>query len=362
MSEDARTASKQAEYRKRVKKGLDRAYADPHLTRRPLDLDADRLVVFSDHHRGTRDGADDFWRCERAYHAALGYYLEEGHHLYLLGDVEELWENRPTGPIKAYPGTLALEGQFLAAGRLDRFWGNHDDDWRHESEVKKHFGAVYPSLVIREALLLEVTRDTRPLGQLFLVHGHQGTLDSDRFSFASRLFVRYGWRPLQRKFGIASTTPAQDFALRANHDTAMFEWARGRAERPILIAGHTHHPVFGGTKPKRQAERSSDVVEHDLEQRRSSGGTNLEELAVLRAELEEVRTKPYGEPAREISPPCYFNTGCCSFGDGDVTGIEIKEGKIRLVRWLDDDYQPRPKVLAEAELAAILAQVGAESA
>jgi FAD/FMN-containing dehydrogenase len=32
-----------------------------------------------------RDGADDFWRCERAYHAALGHYLETGHDLYLLG-------------------------------------------------------------------------------------------------------------------------------------------------------------------------------------------------------------------------------------------------------------------------------------
>src|SRR5262245_21647029 len=116
MSDDAKDAKKQAEYRERVKKGLDRAYTEPQLTRRTFDLDADRLVIFSDHHRGTRDGADDFWRCERAYRAALGYYLESGHHLYLLGDVEELWENAPAGPIADYADTLALEGEFLAAG------------------------------------------------------------------------------------------------------------------------------------------------------------------------------------------------------------------------------------------------------
>ena len=359
MSAESDAAKKAAEYRKRVKDGLDRAYSDPQLTRRALDPDSDRVIVFSDHHRGTRDGADDFWRCERAYHAALGYYLESGHHLYLLGDVEELWENHPAGPVASYAATLALEGQFLAAGRLDRFWGNHDDDWRHEDAVRKHFGERYPTLVVREALLFEVTRGGRQLGQIFLAHGHQGTLDSDRFSFASRLFVRYGWRPVQRKFGMASTTPAQDYALRANHDAAMFEWARGRAEHPVLIAGHTHHPVFGGTKPKTRPERSADVVEHDLEQLQQSGGADPEALAFLRAELEEVRTKPFGDPPREISPPCYFNTGCCSFGDGDVTGLEISEGKIRLVRWLDDEGQPRPKLLAEAELETVLGAVGA---
>jgi hypothetical protein len=30
---------------------------------------------------------------------------------------------------------------------------------------------------------------------------------------------------------------------------------------------------------------------------------------------------------------CYFNTGCCSFGDGSVSGLEIVDGKIRLVSW-----------------------------
>ncbi len=40
---------------------------------------------------------------------------------------------------------------------------------------------------------------------------------------------------------------------------------------------------------------------------------------------------------------CYFNTGCCSFDDGDCTGLEIAEGKTRLVRWPDDDGNPKKK-------------------
>jgi len=51
--------------------------------------------------------------------------------------------------------------------------------------------------------------------------------------------------------------------------------------------------------------------------------------------------------------PCYFNTGCCSFSDGDITGIEIESGKIRLVRWPDDQGKPRRKILEEGDLTNI---------
>jgi hypothetical protein len=58
---------------------------------------------------------------------------------------------------------------------------------------------------------------------------------------------------------------------------------------------------------------------------------------------------------RSPLPPCYFNTGCCSFPDGDVTGIEIADGKIRLVRWPSDDEKPAMKVLVEDDLRNVLA-------
>ena len=31
--------------------------------------------------------------------------------------------------------------------------------------------------------------------------------------------------------------------------------------------------------------------------------------------------------------PSYFNTGCCCFSDGDITGIEIANGYIKLIKW-----------------------------
>jgi hypothetical protein len=50
-------------------------------------------------------------------------------------------------------------------------------------------------------------------------------------------------------------------------------------------------------------------------------------------------------PAVQLERPSYFNTGCCSFGDGDVTGIEFADGQVKLVRWLDDGGGARPHQL-----------------
>src|SRR6266540_2450137 len=81
----------QDEYQEAIDKGLGRAFVEAE--RQDVQLSELRVVVFSDLHRGARDGADDFQRCEPAYSAALDWYLERGYELFLLGDVEELWEN-----------------------------------------------------------------------------------------------------------------------------------------------------------------------------------------------------------------------------------------------------------------------------
>jgi hypothetical protein len=339
--------------------GLDRVFGDPATEELPLDLGTARMVIFSDHHKGTRDGADDFLRCERAYAAALGHYLEAGHRLVVLGDAEELWENRPDGVLGAYAHVLRLEADFHRAGRYDRFWGNHDDEWRYAREVRRRLGRFFPGLRVREALRLRVTDGGSTVGLLFLVHGHQGTLESDRFAWLSRLVVRHAWRNLQRRLNMSLNTPARDHALRALHDTAMFAWARDHPARPVLIAGHTHHPVFGTSRPDGPPARNLAQVESELADAGRARPLDPQRLAALHAELEWglAEQRREGPPPIPVVPPCYFNTGCCCFGDGDVTGLEIADGAIRLVRWPDDDERPRPKVLAEADLRDVLARV-----
>ena len=77
-------------YLEGIQKGLDSAFKAAK--EESFDPQSERIVIFSDHHKGVGDPADDFRRCEHAYTSALGYYLEAGYKLFVLGDAEELWE------------------------------------------------------------------------------------------------------------------------------------------------------------------------------------------------------------------------------------------------------------------------------
>lgn len=315
-----------------VARALDRVLAETGVHTRTLDPDADRYVVFSDHHKGRRDGADDFARCEASYLSALEHYLAAGFALILLGDAEELWENRVEPVLGAYANVLAAERRFHP-DRLIKIWGNHDDEWASPTRIAKHLPPVFGTIEIPEGVQFDVVRRGGPLGRLLLLHGHQGTLFSDRLAGIAKLAVRVVWRTIQRLTRIPSTTPASDACLRDAHDRTMYRWAKSRPGL-VLIAGHTHRPVFSSKTHLQQ-------LSEEIERLRSSGRSDDEvtrRLAELEAVAEKVRQKDRecdeavaDDPDR--SRPCYFNTGCCCFADGDVTGIELAGGEIRLVRW-----------------------------
>jgi hypothetical protein len=356
-----KAAETDLDFQRQIAVGMTRAFDDPATEQQDLDLDSSRLIIFSDLHKGDRQPGDDFLRSERAYQAALGYYLDQGHTLFTLGDVEELWKYTPHDVLSAYSNSLELEGEFHRQGRYGRFWGNHDDLWRHHDAVSKQLGRFYPGIKVREALKLRVMSAGAELGLIFLVHGHQGTLDSERFAWFSKLVVRYVWRPLQRKIGATATTPATDWSLRQRHDEAMFEWAKSHPAKPLMIAGHTHRPVFGTSRPPQADLRPVAEIERDLHQAQTHP-EDRDRIADLRAELEWTEADARrGPPPIPIEPPCYFNTGCCCFPDGDVTGLEIVEGKIRLVRWPSDDEKPLVKVLVEDDLRKVLQAVRANT-
>ena len=65
-----------------------------------------------------------------------------------------------------------------------------------------------------------------------------------------------------------------------------------------------------------------------------------------------------GRGERVDPRPCYFNAGCCCFVDAKITGIEIADGDIRLVRWPDDNYRPNRKILQESTLWNVFEGLG----
>ncbi len=161
-------------HQKRVKQGLSQAFDDPGTTDTTFDINEDRLIIFSDHHRGAKDGADDFWRCERAYHAALGHYFEAGHTLLLLGDVEELWENKPDEVMGKTDEPSSWSRSSTATDASSGSGATTTTNWRHEKDTEKHLHPLYPRLAVHEAMRMRIVEDGKPIGMLFLVHGHQG--------------------------------------------------------------------------------------------------------------------------------------------------------------------------------------------
>ena len=324
-----------------------------------LDIHSSKFVIFSDHHKGSRDGADDFMLCERAYNAALAYYNRLKYTLLVMGDVEELWEEQPETVLNAYAHTLELEGQFHQDGRYMRFWGNHDDAWSHPDLVEQLLRPALKGgpLQVRESIILHVRDGEEELGRLFLVHGHQGTLDSDRIAPISKFFVRYFWRPIQRTIRVSFNTPAKDFELRNVHDSALYFWSESQ-EKVILIAGHTHRPVFKSESHEEIARKALQQAEEQLAKRPESSRLR-QRVAERAAELEWILTQhqqaPEPAPLIEFKKPSYFNTGCCAFLDGDITGLEFSDGEIRLVRWPNDEDLPAPKVLGKEKLKDVFA-------
>ncbi len=299
-----------------------------------------KFVVLSDQHKGTKDGADDFENNENTYAAALKYYNKEKYNLFLLGDVEELWECRAKNVLKTYPEIFDQESNFAIKNRYLRFYGNHDDHWDSNRQVRKFLrkfmGGDNYKKNICESLIIEVQQNKKNLGKILLLHGHQGTLFSDTLSFISKPILRYIYRPLQRFFKFGYTTPTTDFELRENHEKWMHSWTSEK-EKLLLIAGHTHHPVFVSESHEYYLKQHIKDLESQLKKEwRKDEKNHLEEdlketIKRFQAKLDEADGISF-----DISPedkPCYFNSGCCSYKDGDITAVEVERGQIRLVRW-----------------------------
>ena len=55
--------------------------------------------------------------------------------------------------------------------------------------------------------------------------------------------------------------------------------------------------------------------------------------------------------------PSYFNSGCCCFSDGDITGIEIEDGYIRLIKWTLIEGKPERELLEEMKLEKLVGEL-----
>ena len=309
----------------------------------------DRFIIFSDQHKGNGDHADDFAGACPKYREALAYYYQENFTYINLGDCEELWENKPEPVLTHYSEIMEQEAAFQAANRYYRVFGNHDLLWFSNDAVKQFLYSVFDEkLQVSEGVLLQTTINNQPL-EILLTHGHQGDSVSDNNAF-SKWFVGRIWVPIQRWLDFNVNTPATDFHMRDRHNRIMYEWTEQRTNT-ILITGHTHKPMFESldhlqrlAKQLQTAQRENDVPRADIIKNE------------IKKKEAEYGKKGGSTPSPAIRP-AYYNTGCCCFNDGDITGIEIDGGQLRLVRWHMDKQSNKieRQVCEEASLENIAA-------
>lgn len=312
-----------------------------------FDINEGRFIIFSDHHKGARDGADDFAMAELNYLAALDYYFAAGYTLVNLGDSEELWENS-LGKVKKFnQQNLEAEKKFLQQKRFIKIFGNHDLYWDNDPLAWWQLKAIYgEKLKVYEAALLTTTINNQQLN-IFCTHGHQGDAQSDGNWF-SKFFVANIWAPLQAYLRINPNTPAYDGEKKSLHNSIMYEWS-SLQKNMLLITGHTHQPVFG----------SLTLLERLYRQFQQAGAAgNTGKQTELKTEIRK-REKEFSAVSIDYMTmkPSYFNTGCCCYSDGDITGIEIADGCIRLIKWTLPGQVSRREVLEETPLTELVAQL-----
>jgi len=346
--------------RKKIFKALSKLYA--HILKYPgkkglvipFEQHAGKFIIFSDQHKGRRNGADDFTLAENNYLAALEYYSSKDFCYINLGDSEELWENNIRQVIKKNRVPFEAEKKFLDHNRYVKIYGNHDLYWNTSLFSSFHLNEMYGEKIrVYEGVVLKTTVDRRRSTtgpslttdnstlNIFLTHGHQGDAQSDGNKF-SKFFVANIWAPLQSLLRINPNTPANNSEKKTLHNSIMYEWSARRKDL-LLITGHTHQPVFA----------SLTLIERLYKQFQLAGkNKNAEQLKTL---LDEIRIREREFTAVSVDymnmKPSYFNSGCCCYSDGDITGIEISDGCIRLIKW---SAMKGREVLEEGELGGIV--------
>ncbi|SDE77903.1 Calcineurin-like phosphoesterase superfamily domain-containing protein [Mucilaginibacter pineti] len=310
----------------------------------PFNSQTDSYIILSDQHKGARDDMDIFALAEKNYLTALDHYDNEKFFYINLGDSEELWENLFITIKRHNKATFDAEKRFIKRKAFLKIFGNHDLYWDNDPLAIPGLMQIYGEAIkIYEGAILQTTINKKPLN-IYMTHGHQGDLQSDGNWF-SKWFVSDIWAPLQAYLKINPNTPANNDQLKTDHNRIMYEWSSTR-EHTLLITGHTHQPVF---KSLTHLEKLYD------EMARAKKANNTAALAEIEKQITNRHMQGDAVPDFSTYHPTYFNSGCCCFNDGDITGIEIAQGSIRLIKW---EYNQQNKseriVLDECKLEELV--------
>lgn len=245
-----------------------------------------KFIIMSDCHRGQGNTGDNFLPNQLLFFAALKYYYENGFTYIELGDGDELWENRKMKPIiEAHSDAYWIMSQFYKDNRFYMLYGNHDIVKRRRLTTNRHYSyyfcekdtcvlPLFPGIKIHEGLVLN---NSETNNSILLVHGHQGSFLNNTVWPLARFLVRYVWKPLEMVGFQQPTGAGRSHSNKEKIEKDLASFAQ--KQQQIVIAGHTHRPVY------------------------PSPGEGL-----------------------------YFNDGSCVH-PRCITGIEIENNQIALIKW-----------------------------
>ncbi len=306
----------------------------------PFNEKKDKFIILSDQHKGARNSADIFARASKNYLAALDYYDRELFTYINLGDSEELWGNMFLSVKKHNKATFESEKRFIKRNAFVKIFGNHDLYWDNDPLAAVSLMQIYGETIpIYEGVILESVVNDRTIS-IFMTHGHQGDLQSDGNWF-SKWFVSNIWGPLQAFAAVNPNTPANNQQLKTDHNRLMYEWV-SKLTNTLLITGHTHQPVF-------RSFTELETIYEKLADARAAN--NKKAINLLESKIAVLHIKGIIAPDFSGYLDSYFNTGCCCFDDGDITGIEIADEYIRLIKWEYRGKTSERLVLEECKLA-----------
>lgn len=312
-------------------KRLDELFIEDKQSVKKLSLESEnKYAVFSDLHLGNGGKADNFVHNESSMVSALKYYLDNDFSIILLGDIEEFWQFEYNEVRKKYDNSIYELLKSFSDEKVHRVYGNHDKEWAGlfdpiSDKADIPFGAP-------EGILLD--------DYMFLVHGHQGDVLSEKKAWSSRFWVR-NYRKIEhivRK--ISSGDPAATKSqIPKDREKVYYKWAK--TNKKILICGHTHRAIFASRSYYKWLNEQIQLKQAEKKQ------TSLDKAAIkkLSKKIKELkaRRKREKKKGRDINPleesgkllPCYFNTGSGVYSKG-ITSIEIEKTKIRLIKWYND--------------------------
>ncbi len=248
--------------------------------------DYSKIVLMSDCHRGDGTWGDNFAKNQSYYFTALNFYYNNNFTYIEIGDGDELWENKKfTDILYMHKDVFWLLSKFHNEGRFYNIYGNHDMIKKDKSFIEKNMYQYYDgrekkliplfnNIKMHEGLVLK-HRETN--NKIFLVHGHQVDFFNYNLWRLAEFLVRNLWRPFESHGIKDKASPAKNYKKKDTIDSKLIDWVI--KEKHMLIAGHTHRPMFP-----------------------------------------------------EVGEPLYFNDGSCVH-PRCITAIEIEYGCISLVKW-----------------------------